>query len=148
MTLTLGGIAALCFGVALALMKKGLAKRSVVYLMLLAGMAGLGGALGAIVARIVRSGVNGATNATDRLLGTGVGGLLVILVLSIFIYPHVKPKNAQPPTRSTPWIGLAWGTVAASVGGVFAAAAGFSTNIVAQSANFLLTNAPAFFSGR
>lgn len=146
MTLTLAGLAAICFGVALALMKKGLAKRGVVYLMLLAGMAGLGGALGAIVARIVRSGVNGATNATDRLLGTGVGGLLVILVLSIFIYPHVKPRG-QPPTKATAWLALIWGTVAASVGGVFAAAAGFSTNIVADSANFLLTNAPAFFGG-
>ena len=146
MTLTLAGIAAICFGVALALMKKGLAKRGVVYLMLLAGMAGLGGALGAIVAKIVRSGVNGAANATDRLLGAGVGGLLVILVLSIFIYPHIKPKG-QPPTRATAWLALIWGTVAASVGGVFAAAAGFSTNILAESANFLLTNAPAFFSG-
>lgn len=148
MTLTLAGIAAICFGVALALMKKGLAKRSVVYLMLLTGMAGLGGALGALIAKIVGSGVHGATNVTDRLLGTGVGGLLVILVLSIFIWPHVKPRSPQPPTRATPWLALTWGSVAAAVGGVFAAAAGFSTSIVAEGANFILTNAPAFFSGR
>lgn len=147
MTLTLAGIAAICFGVALAMMKKGLGKRAVVYLMLLAGMAGLGGAFGALIAKIIRSGVNGATDTTDRLLGTGVGGLLVLLVLSIFIYPHVKPKG-QPPTKATPWLALTWGTVAASVGGVFAAAMGFSTSIVAEGANFILTNAPAFFSGR
>lgn len=148
MTLTLGGIAAICFAAALAFTIKKLAKRTVVFLMIITGLAGLGGLLGAIVARITQSGVNGATQATDKLLGVGVGGIIVGLVITIFIYPHVKLKGAQPPTKATPWLGLAWGSVAAAVGGVFGAAAGIGTNVVAQGANLLLSGATAFFSGR
>lgn len=146
MTLTLGGIAAIAFCIALAMMKKGLAKRMVVYLMLIAGVAGLGGAIGSVIARIVRSGVNGATKATDQLFGVGVGGLIAILVLTIFIYPHVKPKG-QPPTRATPWLALIWGSVAIAVGGVFAAAAGLSANLFATGSNTVSGVLLAFFQG-
>lgn len=148
MTLTLGGIAALCFAAAIAFMVKHLAKRTVVFLMIITGLAGLGGVLGSIVARISRSGVNGATQATDKLLGVGVGGLIVGLVLTIFIYPHVKLKSPQPPTKATAWLGLAWGSVAAAVGGIFGAAAGIGTDVVAQGANLILSGATAFFSGK
>lgn len=146
MTLTLTGLAAIAFCVALAFMKKGLAKRSVVYLMLIAGTAGLGGAIGSVITRIVRSGVNGATKATDQLFGVGVGGLIAILVLTIFVYPHAKPKG-QPPTRATPWLALAWGTVAIAVGGVFAAAAGLSANLFATGSNTVSGVLLAFFQG-
>ena len=146
MTLTLGGLAAIALCVALACMKKGVAKRSVVYLMLIAGTAGLGGAIGSFISRIVRSGVNGATKATDQLFGVGVGGLIAILVLTIFVYPHVKPKG-QPPTRATPWLALAWGTVAIAVGGVFAAAAGLSANLFATGSNTVSGVLLAFFQG-
>jgi hypothetical protein len=91
--------------------------------------------------------VNGATSATDRLLGVGVGGLIIALVLTIFIYPHVKLKGAQPPTKVTPWLGLAWGSVAAAVGGIFGTAAGIGSDVVAQGANLLLSGATAFLSG-
>jgi hypothetical protein len=147
MTLTLGGIAAICLAAAIAFTVKKLAKRTVVFLMIIAGLAGLGGVLGSIIARVTQSGVNGATSATNRLLGVGAGGLIVMLVLTIFIYPHVKLKGAQPPTKATPWLGLAWGSVAAAVGGVFGAAAGVGTNVIAQGANLLLSGATAFFQG-
>ena len=147
MTLTLAGIAAIAFGTAIAFMIKKLAKRTVVFLMIIAGLAGLGGLLGAIINRAVRSGVSGATHATDRLLGVGVGGLLIGIVLTIFIYPHVKLKGAQPPTKATPWLALAWGSVAAVVGGVFGAAAGIGSDVIAQGANLLLSGATAFIQG-
>lgn len=147
MTLTLGGIAAICFAAAIAFKVKKLAKKTVVFLMIIAGLAGLGGVLGSILARVTQSGVSGATQATDKLLGVGVGGLIVGLVLTIFLYPHVKLKGAQPPTAATPWIGLAWGSVAAAVGGVFGAAAGIGTDVVAQGANLLLSGATAFLQG-
>lgn len=147
MTLSLGGIAAVCLAAAIALSIKHLAKRTVVVLMLIAGLAGFGGILGAILARVSQSGVNGATQATDRLLGVGVGGLIVGLVLTIFLYPHLKPKGAQPPTKATPWIALAWGSVAAATGGIFGAVAGVGTDVVAQGANLLLSGATAFIQG-
>lgn len=147
MTLTLGGIAAVAFAVAIAFMVKKLAKRTVVFLMIIAGLAGLGGILGSIITRISRSGVNGATHATDKLFGVGVGGLIVCLVLTIFIYPHVKLKGGQPPTKATPWLGLAWGSVAAAVGGIFGTAAGIGSDVVAQGANLILSGATAFLAG-
>lgn len=147
MTLTMGGIAALSLAIAIALMVKKLAKRMVVYLMLVVGLTGLGGALGAIVSRVVHSGVNGATHATDRFFGAGVGGLVVMAFLTIFIWPHVKPKGPQPPTKLTPWLALSWGTAAAAVGGVFAQAAGFSGNIVAQGVSYLSDGITAFIGG-
>lgn len=147
MTFTMGTIAAVCLGLAIAFMVKKLAKRTVVYLMLIVGVTGLGGAAGAIVTKIVQSGVNGAANATDRLLGVGVGAFICAAVLTIFIWPHVKPKSPQPPTRATPWLALAWGTVAAAAGGVFAQAAGFSGNIVAQGITYLNSGLTAFFQG-
>lgn len=146
MTLTMGGIAALALVVALAFMKKGLAKRGVVYLMLTVGLLGLGGALGAIVTRIVNSGVHGASNATSRLFGTGVGGFAIMLLLTIFIYPHVRPKG-QPPTKATPWLALIWGTVAAAVGGVWATAAHGSGNFIAQGFAYLSDGVTAFIGG-
>lgn len=146
MTLTLGGIAAIAFCIALACMKKGLAPKIVVYLMLIAGVAGLGGAIGSVITRIVRSGVNGAAKATDQLFGVGVGGLIAVLVLTIFIYPHAKPRG-KPPTRATPWLALAWGSVALAVGGVFAAAAGLSANLFATGSNTVSGVLLAFFQG-
>lgn len=146
MTLTMGGIAALCFAFALALMVKKLAKRAVVYLMLIAGITGLGGALGALIAKVVGIGVNGASVAADRMLGAGVGGLIVGGIMTIFLIPHIKPKG-QPPTRFTPWLALAWGSVAVAVGGVFAAAAGLSSNLFATGSNTLSSVVMAFFQG-
>lgn len=130
MGLTMGGIAAVCFAIAIAFIVKKLAKRTVVFLMLITGVIGLGGIVGSIVTRTTHGGVGGATRASNALLGTGAGGLIVLAVLSIFIYPHIKPKG-QPPTKFTPWLALIWGPIAAAVGGVFAAAAGLSSNIVA-----------------
>lgn len=147
MTLTLGGIAAICFAAAIAFMVKHLAKRTVIFLMIITGLAGLGGILGSVITRMSRSGVHGATQATDKLLGVGVGGLIVCLVLSIFIYPHVKLKSPEPPTKATPWLALAWGSVAAATGGVFGAAAGIGTGVVAQGANLILSGASAFLAG-
>lgn len=147
MTFTMGGIAAICFGLALVLIKTSQGKRTTVYLMLIAGVLGLGGALGAIVNRIVTSGVNGASNATDRLLGAGVGGFLIAAALSIAIWPHAKPKSPKPPTKATPWLALTWGMVAAAVGGIWAKAAGMSGDIVAQGFNYLSDGVTAFFQG-
>lgn len=147
MTFTTGGIAAICLAIAIAFMIKKLAKRAVVFLMLIVGLTGLGGALGAIVTRVVHSGVNGATNATDRLLGAGVGGLVVMAVLTIFIWPHVRPKGAQPPTKVTWFLALIWGMAASAVGGVFAQAAGFSGDIVAQGVSYLSAGVTAFIGG-
>lgn len=146
MTLTLGGIAAVCLAIALTLMFKKMAKRAVVWLMLIAGVCGLGGILGSIVNRIVNSAVSGATSAMDRLSGQAIGGFIIIAVMSIALWPHVKPKG-QPPTRLTPWIALVFGAVLYAVGGVFSEMAGLSQNIVAQGANFLLSGAAAFIQG-
>lgn len=146
MTLTLAGVSAVAFCVALAFMRKGLAQRTVVYLMLIAGVVGLGGAIGSVITRVVRSGVNGAAKATDQLFGVGVGGFIAVLVLTIFIYPHAKPKG-KPPTRATPWLALIWGTVAFAVGGVFAAAAGLSANLFATGSNTVSGVLLAFFQG-
>lgn len=147
MTLTLGGIAAVCLAVALTLMFKKMAKRTVVYLMLVAGLAGFGGILGSLVDRIVNSAVDRAASATDKLSGQAIGGFILVVVMSIAMWPHIKPKD-QPPTRMTPWIAFAYGAVLYAVGGVFSQIAGQSTNIVAQGANFLLSGAVAFFQGK
>lgn len=146
MTLTLTGIAAIAFCVAVACMRKGLAKRIVVFLMLITGTIGLGGIVGAIMSRTTHAAVGGATSASDKLFGAGVGGLILMLVLTIFIYPHVKPKG-QPPTKATPWLALIWGPIAATVGGVFAAAAGLSSNIFAGGANSVSGVVTAFLQG-
>jgi len=146
MTLTLGGIAAVALAIALTFMFKKMAKRATVYLMLIAGLAGIGGILGSIVDRIVNSAVGGAASATERLSGQAIGGFIIIAVMSIALWPHVKPKG-QPPTRLTPWIAFAYGAVLYAVGGVFSQMAGLSTNIVAQGANFLVSGATAFIQG-
>lgn len=146
MTLTMAGIAAICFAFAIALMIKKMAKRIVVYLMLIAGVAGLGGALGGFITKLVGIGVNGATVGVERLVGAGVGGLIVGGIVTIFLFPHIKPKG-QPPTRITPWLALAWGSVAIAVGGVFAAAAGLSANLFATGSNTVSSVLLAFFQG-
>lgn len=146
MTLTLGGIAAVSLAIALTFMFKKMAKRAVVYLMLIAGLAGFGGILGSVVDRIVNGSVDRATSAADRLSGQAVGGFIVVVVMTIALWPHIKPKG-QPPTRLTPWIAFFYGAVLYAVGGVFSQIAGQSTNIVAQGANFLLSGAVAFFQG-
>lgn len=145
-TLTLGGIAAVCLAIALTLMFKKMAKRAVVYLMLIAGLAGLGGLLGQIIDRIVGAAVGGAVSAADRLSGQAIGGFILIAILTIVLWPHVKPKG-QPPTRFTPWVALLYGAVLYAVGGVFSQMAGLSTNIVAQGANMALSGVVAFIGG-
>lgn len=146
MTLTLGGIAAVSLAIALTLMFKKMAKRATVFLMLIAGLCGLGGILGSIVDRIVNSAVGGATSAADRLSGQAIGGFIIIAIMSIALWPHIKPKG-QPPTRLTPWIAFLYGAVLFAVGGVFSEMAGLSQNIVAQGANFLVSGATAFIQG-
>lgn len=145
MGLTLGGISALALVIALAFMVKKMAKRSTVYLMLIAGL-GLGGFLGGIIVSIVTAIMGGAASATDRLFGAGVGGIIVVVIMAIALYPHVKPKG-QPPTRLTPWIALAFGTVLVVAGGFFSTAAGLASNVVTQAANLGLSGLVAFVQG-
>jgi drug/metabolite transporter (DMT)-like permease len=146
MTLTLGGIAAVSLAIALTLMFKKMAKRTVVFLMLIAGLAGLGGILGSIIDRIVKSAVGGASSATDRLTGQAIGGFIIVAVLTICLWPHVKPKG-QPPTRFTPWLAFVYGAVLYAVGGVFSQMAGLTTNIVAQGANLGFAALASFIQG-
>lgn len=146
MSLTLGGIAAICLAIALTFMVKKMARRATVYLMLIAGLAGLGGVLGSIIDRIVNAAVGGAVSAADRLSGQAVGGFILIAILTIVLWPHVNPKG-QPPTKFTPWVALMYGAVLYAVGGVFSQMAGLSTNIVAQGANMALSGVMAFIGG-
>lgn len=146
MTLTVGGIAAACLLIGLALLKKKLAKSAATRLLLLAGFFGIGGVLGDLTARIIRSGLDGTSNLTERLLGTGAGGLLGLAVLSIFVWPHVRPK-AAPPTKATPVLAFIWGGVAAAVGGLFTAAAGLSSNFAVEAVNGINQAATMFLQG-
>jgi len=146
MSLTLGGIAALALVIALAFMFKKIAKRTTVYLMLIAGLAGFGGILGTIITRAATSAVGGVASATNRLFGVAVGGIVIVAVMTIALWPHIKPKG-QPPTRATPWIALLYGAVLTAVGGVFSQAAGLSSNFVAQGVNFLGGAVTAFIQG-
>lgn len=146
MSLTMGGISALALVIALTFMFKKIAKRTTVYLMLVAGLAGFGGLLGSLIDRAVGSAVGGATSATDRLFGTAVGGLVVVAIMTIAMWPHIKPKG-QPPTRATPWIALMYGAVLTAVGGVFSQAAGIGGNFVAEGVNSVGDFLAAFIQG-
>lgn len=145
MTLTLAGISAIGLAIALTCMHKKLGKRSVVFLMAIAGL-GPSGFLGDIIVRIVTAIMGGAATASDRLVGAGVGGIVVALVMAFAMWPHVKPKG-QPPTRLTPWLAFFFPTVLFAAGGFFSDGAGLASNVVTQGVNLALSGMFAFFQG-
>jgi hypothetical protein len=146
MTLTMGGVAALAFAIALTLMFKKIAKKLIPWLMLVAGI-GLGGVIGSLSDRLVNGTVDGISRAAGSLLGgTAVGGLIVIAVLTILLVPHMKPKG-QPPTRFTPWLAFIFPAALVAVGGMFSTLAGLSENVVTQAAGALMTTAAAIIGG-
>lgn len=146
MTLTVGGVAALAFAIALALMFKKIAKKLIPWLMLVAGI-GLGGVIGLLSDRLVNGAVNGVSKAVGTLLGgAAVGGLIIIAVLTILLLPHMKPKG-QPPTRFTPWLAFIFPAVLVAVGGMFSTLAGLSENVVTQAAGAFMTTAAAIIGG-
>lgn len=147
MTLSVGGVAALAFAIALALMFKKIAKRLIPWLMLIAGI-GLGGVIGLLSDRLVNGTVGGISRATGALLGGGaVGGLIVVAVLTIVIAPHMKPKGGQPPTKFTPWLAFIFPAVLVAVGGMFSTLAGLSENVVTQAASAVMATAAAIIGG-
>lgn len=146
MTLTMGGIAALAFAIALALMFKKIAKKFIPWLMLVAGI-GLGGVIGALSSRLVNGAVNGVSQATGALFGAGaIGGLIIVAWLTIVIAPHMKPKG-QPPTKFTPWLAFIFPAVLVAVGGMFSTLAGLSENVVTQVAGAFMSTAAAIIGG-
>lgn len=146
MTLSVGGVAALAFAIALALMFKKIAKKLIPWLMLIAGI-GLGGVIGLLSDRLVNGAVNGISKAVGTLLGgAAVGGLIVVAVLTILLMPHMKPKG-QPPTRFTPWLAFIFPAVLVAVGGMFSTLAGLSQNVVTQAAGAIMSTAAAIIGG-
>jgi hypothetical protein len=146
MTLSVGGVAALAFAIALALMFKKIAKKLIPWLMLIAGI-GLGGVIGLLSDRLVNGAVNGISKAVGTLLGgAAVGGLIVVAVLTILLMPHMKPKG-QPPTRFTPWLAFIFPAVLVAVGGMFSTLAGLSQNVVTQAASAVMSTAAAIIGG-
>jgi hypothetical protein len=146
MTLSVGGIAALAFAIALTLMFKKIAKKLIPWLMLVAGI-GLGGVIGLLSDRLVNGAVNGVSKATGTLLGgSAVGGLIIVAVLTILLLPHMKPKG-QPPTRLTPWLAFIFPAVLVAVGGMFSTLAGLGQNVVTQAAGAVMSTAAAIIGG-
>jgi hypothetical protein len=146
MTLTVAGVAALAFVIALGLMFKKFGKKIVPWLMLIAG-GGLAGALGAVLTNVITGAVGGFSSAVSTILGAGaVGGLLVIAWLTIVLLPHMKPKG-QPPTRFTPWVAFMYLPVLVAVGGIFSGLAGLSGNVVTQAASLALATFTTVIQG-
>jgi len=146
MTLTIGGVAALAFAIALALMFKKIAKKAIPWLMLIAGI-GLGGVIGSLSDRLVNGAVDGVSRATGALFGgAAVGGLIIIAWLTIVLLPHMKPKG-QPPTKFTPWVAFIFPAALVAVGGMFSTLAGLSENVVTQAAGAVMTTAAAIIGG-
>lgn len=148
MKFTLGGVAALALLVALVLMYKHYGKKAVPYLMLIAG-AGLAGIGGAVVGGVAARAVGGLTTAAERLLGVSgaTAGVGIVVALSLVLWPHMKPKGAQPPTRFTPWGALLYFPTLVAAGGVFSSLVGLSHNIVTQAAGMLGTTLFAIVQG-
>jgi hypothetical protein len=146
MVLTLGSVAAVAFAIALTLLFKHMAKKTVVWLMLIAGI-GLGGVVGSLADGLVTRLVGGLSNVAGSLLGaTAAGGLIVVAVLTVLLYPHMKPKG-QPPTKFTPWLAFFFPAVLVAAGGVFSSVAGLSENVVTQAAGVTWSTIAAVIGG-
>jgi hypothetical protein len=145
MVFTLASVSAVSLVIALGLMYKRIGKKFVPWLMAIAGI-GPSGIFGALVERIVSSLVGGISSATSKLLGAGVGGLVLVAWLTIVLLPHMKPKG-QPPTKFTPWVAFVYPSVLVAVGGIFSGLAGLSGNIVTQAAGMTWSTISAVIGG-
>jgi hypothetical protein len=115
-----GGIAAICFGLAILLMYKKFWPKSQPWLMLIAGLGIAGGMFGVLVDKLAGVLTN-ASATTARMLfaaGGAAGAAGLAIWLGVYLYIHLKPKG-QKPTKLTRWIALIYPSVLVTVGGVF-----------------------------
>lgn len=104
-TLSVAGFGAVLLVAALMMMFKRIGKKFVPWLMFVAGLCMSGaGLIGSLLDRAAAALARASESTSGRLFGVGLP-LLIVVMVGIALFPHMRPKG-QPPTRFTPWLAL------------------------------------------
>lgn len=134
---SLGGIGALCMGIAVLLTLFGHARKVALVLAIIGGL-GISGAIGSALAKAVGAGTSGTAHLTSALFGSSVP-LLFLIGLGLWFWHLFKGGGGTGKFKK--WIGV---FVAAAVGVVLGATVPAASGFVQDGAHTTNTTLTSF----